>query len=211
MRILATASQLPTDAPPRALATAGLGDDARRRVGEYSLGMRQRLGIAAAMLGDPDVLVLDEPTNGLDPSGMRWLRKHVRQLADEGRTVLISSHALSEVELIADRVLVLVRGRLIRSATLAELRAEAGAGTRIRTPDPESLSAALQAAGLHFSLVGEDLVVDAAPEEVGELASRQGVVVHRLCATADLEHVFFRLIQEAAGAPPPVPDEMGAS
>ena len=196
LRILATAAQLPTDAPMRVLSAAGLGGDARRRVGEFSLGMRQRLGIAAAMLGDPDALVLDEPTNGLDPPGMRWLRQLVRQLTLEGRTVLVSSHALGEVEQIADHVLVLARGRLIRSATLRQLRAEAGAGSRVRTPDPDRLAGALQAAGRHCSLVGEDLVVDAAPEEVGELAAQHRVVVHRLGPTADLEHVFFRLIQE---------------
>ena len=110
LRILATASRLAPDACERVLAETGLASDARRRVGGFSLGMRQRLGIAAAMLGDPAVLVLDEPTNGLDPPGVRWLRGYVRRLADEGRTVLLSSHALSEVELIADHVLVLAQG-----------------------------------------------------------------------------------------------------
>ncbi|MEA3216173.1 MAG: type transport system ATP-binding protein, partial [Acidimicrobiia bacterium] len=97
LRVLATAARLAKEAPMRVLADTGLAEDAQRRVGEFSLGMRQRLGLAAAMLGDPAVLVLDEPTNGLDPQGVRWLRGYVRQLADEGRTVLVSSHALSEV------------------------------------------------------------------------------------------------------------------
>jgi ABC-2 type transport system ATP-binding protein len=132
LRILATAARLPRHAPERVLEATGLADDAHRRVGEYSLGMRQRLGLAAAMLGDPSVMVLDEPTNGLDPPGMRWLRAEVRRLADEGRTVLLSSHALSEVELVADRVLAMAHGRLLRSATLLELRAEAGVGSRPR-------------------------------------------------------------------------------
>jgi ABC-2 type transport system ATP-binding protein len=147
--------------------------------------MRQRLGLAAAMLGDPDVLVLDEPTNGLDPSGMRWLRGYVRRLADEGRTVLVSSHALSEVEQTADHVLVLVHGRLLRSSRLAALRAEAGVGSRVRTPDPDRLSAALQAAGHRYRRTEEGLAVDASPEEVGELAAEHGVVLHGLVATAD--------------------------
>jgi ABC-2 type transport system ATP-binding protein len=107
--------------------------------------MRQRLGLAAAMLGDPAVLILDEPTNGLDPPGVTWLRGYVRRLADEGRTVLLSSHALSEVELTADHVLILTNGRLIRSASPAALRAEAGVGSRVRTPDPDRLCAALDA------------------------------------------------------------------
>ncbi len=197
LRILATASQLPADAPSRVLAATGLADDARRRVGEFSLGMRQRLGLAAAMLGDPDVLVLDEPTNGLDPPGMRWLREHLRGLARQGRTVLVSSHALGEVDQIADHVLVLVHGRLLRSAGLSELRAEAGIGSRIRTPQPDRLVAVLQAAGHHCSTIEDDLVVDAAPEQVGELAARHGLVLHRLQPTIDLEHVFFRLMGES--------------
>ena len=202
LRILATASQLPGEAPLRALATTGLANVAGRRVGEFSLGMRQRLALAAAMLGDPDILVLDEPTNGLDPPGMRWLREHLRRLADQGRTVLLSSHALGEVEQIADHVLVLARGRLIRSAGLAELRAEAGIGSRIRTPEPDRLVAALQAAGHSCSPVDDDLVVDAAPEQVGELAARHGLVLHRLMPTIDLEHVFFRLMTESNEAGP---------
>ena len=146
LRVLATAARLPKDAPGRVLAETGLAADARRRVGEFSLGMRQRLGLAAAMLGDPAVLVLDEPTNGLDPPGVRWLRGYVRRLADEGRTVLVSSHALSEVEQTADHVLVIVNGRLVRSSSLAAVRAEAGVGSRVRTPDPDRLTTALDAA-----------------------------------------------------------------
>ncbi|HSP37420.1 MAG TPA: ATP-binding cassette domain-containing protein [Frankiaceae bacterium] len=207
LRILATASQLPTDAPSQVLAATGLADAARRRVGEFSLGMRQRLGLAAAMLGDPDVLVLDEPTNGLDPPGMKWLREHLRRLADEGRTVLVSSHALGEVEQIADHVLVLAHGQLLRSAGLTELRAEAGVGSRVRTPQSDRLVDALEAAGHGCSAVDDDLVVDAAPEQVGELAARHGLVLHRLMPTIDLEHVFFRLIGESDQAPWSAPAE----
>lgn len=207
LRILATASRLPLDAPMRVLAETELVADAGRRVGEFSLGMRQRLGIAAAMLGDPEVLVLDEPTNGLDPPGVRWLRSLVRRLADEGRTVLVSSHALSEVEQIADHVLVLAHGRLIRSSSLAALRAEAGVGSRVRAPDPDRLCAALDVAGLAYRRTDEGLAVDAAPEQVGELAGRHGVVLHGLVGTADLEQAFFRLIHESAQAKPLVSAE----
>jgi ABC-2 type transport system ATP-binding protein len=196
LRILATASRLPHDAPERVLAETGLAADANRRVGGFSLGMRQRLGIAAAMLGDPKSLVLDEPTNGLDPPGVRWLRGYVRGLADEGRTVLLSSHALSEVELIADHVLVMARGRLLRSSSLATLREEAGVGSMVRTPDPDRLSAALDAAGHTHRHTDEGLAVDATPEQVGELAALHRIVLHGLEGTADLEKAFFRLTQE---------------
>ena len=200
LRILATASGLPQNAPARVLAETGLAADARRRVGQFSLGMRQRLGLAAAMLGDPAVVVLDEPTNGLDPPGVRWLRGYVRRLADEGRTVLLSSHALSEVELTADHVLVMAHGRLVRSSTLAALRAEAGVGSRVRTPDPGRLGAVLGAAGCKYRPTDDGLAVDASPEQVGELAARHGVVMHGLVGTADLEQAFFRLMEESGKA-----------
>jgi len=200
LRVLATAARLPKDAPGRVLAETGLAADARRRVGEFSLGMRQRLGLAAAMLGDPAVLVLDEPTNGLDPPGVRWLRGYVRRLADEGRTVLLSSHALSEVEQTADHVLVLAHGRLVRSSSLAALRAEAGVGSRVRTPDPERLCAALDAAGHAYRRTEEGLAVDAAPEQVGELAAAHGIVLHALTGTGDLEQAFFQLIEQSGPA-----------
>jgi ABC-2 type transport system ATP-binding protein len=196
LRILATASRLPDDAPHSVLAETGLAADARRRVGGFSLGMRQRLGIAAAMLGDPTSLVLDEPTNGLDPPGVRWLRGYVRGLADEGRTVIFSSHALSEVELIADHVLVMTQGRLLRSSSLAALRAEAGVGSRVLTPDRDRLAAALDAAGITHRRTDDWLAVDATPEQVGELAARHRIVLHGLEGTADLEKAFFRLTQE---------------
>jgi ABC-2 type transport system ATP-binding protein len=205
LRILATAARLSRNAPLRVLDDTGLADAARRRVGEFSLGMRQRLGLSAAMLGDPAVLVLDEPTNGLDPQGIRWLRGYVRQLADEGRTVLLSSHALSEVEQTADHVLLIVQGRLIRSSTLAALRAEAGVGCRVRTPETERLSALLAAAGHRVRLEDDDLVVDSAAEQVGKLAAAHGIVLHRLNPTARLEEAFFHLT-ERTGQPAGVDD-----
>ena len=199
LRILATGARLAKDAPLRVLHETGLADDARRRVGAFSLGMRQRLGLAAAMLGDPGVLVLDEPTNGLDPEGVRWLRRYLRRLADEGRTVLLSSHALGEVEQTADHVLVMANGRLVRSSTLAALRAEAGTGSRVRTPCMNRLGAALDAAGLAYVREGGELVVDAAPELVGEIAAARGVVLHGLAGVGNLEQAFFQLV-EPSGA-----------
>ena len=195
LRILTVACRLPREAPERVLAESGLSADGGRRVGSFSLGMRQRLGIAAAMLGDPRVLVLDEPTNGLDPPGVRWLRGYLRGLADGGRTVLLSSHALSEVELIADHVLVMARGRLLRSSSLAALRAEAGVGSKVRTPDPDRLAEALVAAGHAHRRADDHLAVDATPEQVGELAALHRIVLHGLEGTADLEKAFFRLTQ----------------
>ena len=199
LRIVSTAAGLPHEAAERVLDETGLAADANRRVGEYSLGMRQRLGLAAALLGDPDVLVLDEPTNGLDPPGVRWLRHFVRRSADEGRTILLSSHALSEVELTADHVLVMAAGRLLRSSTLAELRAEAGVGSRVLSPHLARLVDILDAAGhTTHQTTGDDLVTDATPEEVGELAAAHGIVLHGLVGTSDLEHAFFQLVHTAA-------------
>jgi ABC-2 type transport system ATP-binding protein len=195
--ILAISARLPKEAPLRVLDETGLADDAGRRVGEFSLGMRQRLGLAAAMLGDPGVLVLDEPTNGLDPEGVRWLRGYVRGLADEGRTVLVSSHALSEVEQTADHVLVIAHGRLVRSSSIGALRAEAGVGARVRTPDGVRLCAALDAAGHTHVHEGEELTVDAPPERVGEIAAAHGIVLHALTATGDLEQAFFKLVEQS--------------
>jgi ABC-2 type transport system ATP-binding protein len=197
LRVVSTAAGLPHEAAERVLDETGLSSDAHRRVGEYSLGMRQRLGLAAALLGDPDVLVLDEPTNGLDPPGVRWLRHLVRRLAGEGRTILLSSHALSDVELTADHVLVMAAGRLLRSSTLAELRVEAGVGSRIRTPHVARLADILDAAGHTHRLSDDELVTDATPNDVGELAAAHGVVLHGLAGTSDLEHAFFQLIHHA--------------
>ena len=205
LRIIATAARLPQESPERVLESVGLATHARRRVGEFSLGMRQRLGLAAALLGDPSGLVLDEPTNGLDPPGVRWLRGQLRELADEGRTVLLSSHALGEVELTADRVLVVAGGRLLRSATLAQLRAETGVGSRVRTPHEDRLRVALDGAGYEHRHVDDELVVDATPEDVGEVAAAARVSLHGLVGAADLEQAFFRLIRESdrVGKPGP--------
>ena len=199
LAVLAVAARLPRDRPGQVLEQVGLADAAGRKVGEFSLGMRQRLGLAAALLGDPPVLVLDEPANGLDPQGIRWLRTFLRSLAAEGRTVLVSSHVLPEVEQTADDVLVLARGRLVKQGTLAELGAGVATGTTVRSPEAPRLVELLTAAGLPGSWSGPDeLRVEAPPERVGELAAEHGVVLHRLSATAGgLEDVFFSLTGEA--------------
>jgi ABC-2 type transport system ATP-binding protein len=199
LRAMAVAARLHGDAPTRVLTEVGLAADGDRKVGSFSLGMRQRLGLAAAMLGDPPVLVLDEPTNGLDPQGIRWLRGSLRRLADEGRTVLVSSHVLAEVEQIADDVLMIAQGRLVRSARLAELRAEAGIGTGVRSPEIGRLCGLLKAAGYGIRQVAHDeVMVDAAPALIGELAATHQVVLHRLFETGRLEDVFIRLTKGVA-------------
>lgn len=197
LRGLAVAARLPRDAPMRALDEVDLASEADRRVGEFSLGMRQRLGLAAAILGDPRVLVLDEPANGLDPQGIRWLRGYLRDLADDGRTVFVSSHVLAEVEQSADEVLMIARGRLVRSASLADLRAEAGVVTGVRSPEAGRLRTLLEAAGYGVRSVAEDeLVVEGPPQAVGELAAARQIVLHGLFESGGLEEVFMRLTQE---------------
>ena len=198
LRVLAVAARLPADRPDEVLEQVGLTDAASRKVGGYSLGMRQRLGLAAALLGDPPVLVLDEPANGLDPQGIRWLRTFLRQLAGEGRTVLVSSHVLPEVEQTADDVIVVAAGRLVQQGTLAELRGGAATSTTVRSPDAARLVELLTAAGLPGTWVTSDeLRVDAPPERVGQLAAQHGVVLHRLTGgEGGLEDVFLRLTGE---------------
>ena len=198
LRVLAVAARLPAGRPDEVLEQVELSDSAARTVGGFSLGMRQRLGLAAALLGDPPVLVLDEPANGLDPQGIRWLRGFLRQLAGEGRTVLVSSHVLPEVEQTADDVLVLAGGRLVRQGTLADLGAGAPTTTVVRSPDAARLAELLAAAGLPGTWGGpEELRVDAPPERVGEVAAQHGVVLHRLGgAQSGLEDVFLQLTRE---------------
>jgi ABC-2 type transport system ATP-binding protein len=205
LRVLCAAAGIPDARADAVLAQVGLGDAGRRKVRGYSLGMRQRLGLAAALIGDPRVLILDEPANGLDPDGIRWLRGFFRHLASEGRSVLVSSHQLNEIQEIADRVVILDRGRLIRSGSIDELTA--GTDTvRVRTPNPAPLLAALAASGLHVQPdAGGVLVVRGGPvEQVGHLAFVNQVELHELTGTkANLEELFFSLTQGAHSAPQP--------
>ncbi|GAB6984254.1 ABC transporter ATP-binding protein [Nocardioides pyridinolyticus] len=175
--------------------------EAGRRVRNYSLGMRQRLGIATALLGEPEVLVLDEPANGLDPAGIRWMRDLLRGYADQGGTVLLSSHLLHEIEVIADDLVVIGQGRIVAQGTKAELLATAG--TLVRTRDVPTLTRALVAAGLaHTQVSGTGgtggLRVEADPHVVGDLALAAGVALSELRAAdgAGLEEMFLELTAE---------------
>jgi ABC-2 type transport system ATP-binding protein len=194
LRVLATAAGLPRSRVDEVLALVELTAGGQRRVKGYSLGMRQRLGLAAAMLGDPEVLVLDEPANGLDPAGIRWLRDLLRALAAEGRTILVSSHVLAEVAQTVDRVVIIHRGRLIQQASIAEVLAGAQGATRVRTPDAGRLRELLAADGVDVNDADGVLLVDLPPERVGEIAAQHGVVLHELAVErATLEEVFLEL------------------
>ncbi|MCW4386776.1 ATP-binding cassette domain-containing protein [Salinibacterium sp. SYSU T00001] len=176
----------------------GLSSVARKRVGGFSLGMGQRLGIAAALLGDPATLILDEPVNGLDPEGVQWVRKLVRHLAGEGRTVLLSSHLMSEMSQTADHIIVLGRGRVLADAPVDEIIAGAGGATvRVRTPRPDLLAAALPEAQHSTLSDGALSVSGATAEQVGEAAARSGVVLHELTPVASsLEEAYMALTQD---------------
>jgi ABC-2 type transport system ATP-binding protein len=198
LRVLAVAGGIPRSRVDEVLALVDLGAAGKRRVKGYSLGMRQRLGLAAALLGDPEVLVLDEPANGLDPQGIRWLRDFLRSLASEGRTILISSHVLAEVAQTVDDVVIIHRGKLVRHAAIAEVEALAAGSTTVRSPHADRLLELLVSAGLDARSVGEGrLEVMAPPEQVGEIAASGGVVLHELSvARATLEEVFLELTGE---------------
>ena len=195
LRVLATSAGIPTSRVDELLELVELTGAERRRAKGYSLGMRQRLGLAAALLGDPEVLVLDEPANGLDPQGIRWLRDLLRSLAQEGRTVLLSSHVLAEIAQTVDEVVIIHRGRLVRQATMAEVEAMAAGEARVRTPDAAKLAVELQRAGLESRSIGNgNLAVAAPPERVGEVAAAHGIVLHELTTErATLEEVFLSL------------------
>jgi ABC-2 type transport system ATP-binding protein len=202
LRSLAALAGLPRTRVDEVLALVGLEQAAARRVGTYSMGMRQRLGLAAALLGDPQILVLDEPLNGLDPHGIRWLRTFMRERAASGRTILLSSHVLSEAAQTVDDVVVIHKGRLVRQGSIDELAQFGGGGVLVRTPTRERLAAAVQRAGgrVEFLEGAAGLAIeglDAA--QVGELAHDERVVLHELAPRAgSLEEVFFNLTEEEA-------------
>jgi ABC-2 type transport system ATP-binding protein len=178
---------------------------ARKRVRQYSLGMRQRLGIAHALLGDPQVLILDEPANGLDPEGMRWMRELLREFADRGGTVLLSSHLLYEVEATADRLVIIGNGRIMAQGTRGELLA--GGGTLVRAGDEAALATALIAAGLEARAASDGgFIVEAEPDEVGRAALAGAVALSHLepSENGGLEQLFFDL---TTGAPDELPAE----
>jgi ABC-type multidrug transport system ATPase subunit len=199
LRVYCRAAGLPPSRADDALQQVGLAEAGGRKAGNYSLGMRQRLALATALLGNPPVLVLDEPANGLDPEGILWLRGFIRYLAhEEGRTVLVSSHLLSEMEQTADRVVIVGAGRLVREGSLADLRAHsAGAGEVLaRSPQAERLAGELRSGGMTATL-GEDglLTIErTTPAEVGARAFAAGVELHELRArTSGLEELYFQL------------------
>ncbi|WP_431842254.1 ABC transporter ATP-binding protein [Calidifontibacter indicus] len=184
---------LPRQRVDELLEVVGLTDvEAKRQVRNYSLGMRQRLGIAHALLGDPRVLILDEPANGLDPAGIRWMRSLLRGFADEGGTVLLSSHLLHEIEVIADDLIVIGRGRIVAHGTKQDLLATAG--TSVMAIDNDRLAAALLAEGISVEDAGRRLRVDAEPVVVGRVALAHGVVLTELTSgSAGLEDMFLQL------------------
>jgi ABC-2 type transport system ATP-binding protein len=168
--------------------------EADRRVGDYSLGMRQRLGIAAALIGDPSVLILDEPANGLDPAGIRWMRDLLRDYADGGGTVLLSSHLLAEIEIIADDIVMIGQGRILSQGSKAELLA--AAGTVVRAADPVALERALTAAGISTTVCDDgSLRTEADTAQVGRAAYDGGVVLTELrnADSGGLEEMFLEL------------------
>ncbi|MEV0972924.1 ATP-binding cassette domain-containing protein [Microtetraspora glauca] len=179
------------------LETVGLAGVAGRRAGVLSLGMSQRLGIAAALLGDPDVLMFDEPVNGLDPDGVRWVRDLMRSLAEQGRTVFVSSHLMSEMQLTADHLVVIGKGRLIMDAPLAAVIAQSSlTAVVVRSPHAGDLSVRLRAAGIGVERVGENAIVatGAGIERIGDLAYEAGVRLHELSTReASLEQAYQEL------------------
>ena len=195
LRILALAAGLPPHSVADALERVGMSGDARRRMGGFSLGMRQRIGLASALLGEPSVLILDEPANGLDPEGVQWLRNFLRAEARQGRTVVVSSHLLAEVSQTVDHVVILDKGRLVADAPLGELTAAAAGAVVVRSPEATALVAALRDAGVTATLTAPDEVsATATPDAVGRAIATHGIVVHAMHeSTSNLEDVFFQL------------------
>lgn len=196
LRVYAQAASLPRARVDEALAQVGLSEVAGRKVGGFSLGMRQRLGLAFALLGDPGVLVLDEPANGLDPEGIIWMRSLLRTLAEQGRTILFSSHLLSEVQQTADQLVIISRGRLVFQGASGELSDPSERSVVVDAPDRLALAGALTAAGYSFQVLRGGLTVRGADAaEVGRVAFDAGVAVSSLQRRgASLEDVFLELV-----------------
>ncbi|RAY17180.1 ABC transporter ATP-binding protein [Actinomadura craniellae] len=204
LRVICAAAGLPVQRVDAALELTGLTEAADRGVGGFSLGMRQRLALAAAVLGEPEVLILDEPANGLDPAGIAWLRSLLRNLADGGCTVLVSSHVLSEVEQTVDHVVIVARGRLVRDVALAELMHDHG-GLRVRTAQAAELTAELERAGASVRTDdGRLLVTGVSAERIGQAALDARAVLTELTEErSGLEEIFLQLTRdEMLGAEP---------
>ena len=203
LRVLAGRGGIPVGRVDDVLAEVDLAGAAPRRVGGFSLGMKQRLALAGALLGDPGILVLDEPTNGLDPAGVHWLRTFLRTRVDEGRTVLVSSHLLAELALSADSVVIIKGGRLVVEGPLAEIMAVGTAAVRVRTPQADQLRAALAARGVPTVMDGSEHVVahGVSTEVVGQAVAEVGVVVYEISAQRpDLEDAFLALTADEGSA-----------
>jgi len=199
LRMLGQAVGVPDSRADEVLALVELRDAGRRRVKSYSLGMRQRLGLAAALLGEPDLLVLDEPANGLDPEGVRWLRDFLRAFASGGRTVLVSSHVLAEVAQTVDQVLIISHGRLVVESSLEDLTARVGGAVRVRSADSSQLAAALNREDLKTTQRDDHVlfVAGTTSERVGEIAFASGIPVHELVTEgSSLEEIFLELTTE---------------
>ena len=208
LRALALSNSLDAHRVDEVLAMVGLTEVAGKRVGAFSLGMKQRLGIAAAMLGDPRTLLFDEPANGLDPEGMRWIREFLKALAAQGRAVFVSSHLLSEVSLMADRLVVIGRGRLISSGTVGDFVGRfAHASVRVVSPGMATLSSLLAARGatLQFENPNAAYVGGLPARDIGEIAAANGIVLHELAPqVGSLEEAYLQVTNAATeyrGAP----------
>ncbi|NIL57043.1 ABC transporter ATP-binding protein [Salinispora arenicola] len=204
LRVICAAAGLPRSRADETLAHVGLAPAAGRKFKGYSLGMKQRLGIAAAMLGDPRVLILDEPANGLDPEGIRWMRGFLKSLATEGRTVLVSSHLLSEMQLLADDVVIIAAGRLVRQGPVDQVVGSMArsARVRVRTPQADTLRAALENLSATVEVDDQEalLVGGVDAPTVGRAALAAGVELHELATERpDLEGVFLELTNGKAG------------
>ncbi len=197
LRVLCAAGGLAASRADEVLDLVGITNAADREVGGYSLGMHQRLSVAGALLGEPRLLVLDEPANGLDPEGIRWLRDLLRRFVAGGSTVFISSHVLAEVQQLVDDVVIIHRGRLVAQQSVAELTARAAGAIRVRSPDASRLRDALARAGFSTSGDGEGFTSNAPAERIGEIAAAGGFVLHELAAdSATLEEAFLELTTE---------------
>lgn len=202
LELITTAGGTPAHRVASLLRQTGLEQVQHRPIGEFSLGMRQRLGIAAALLGDPQTVILDEPFNGLDVDGIQWLRSLIKELAGRKKAVFVSSHLMSEVEAVADRVAVLAQGRLIADMAISELvRASSSSFVRVRTEDDQALAAAVgEAGGAAQRRPDEGLLVSGLePEQIGRIAKRSGLAVFELTAVRpSLEDLFVELTAEKA-------------